>query len=466
MNERPEAAAPTGRAAAIRAAEAHFDSGAFEERLARLVAIPTESQRDEGRPQVERYLRDEMIPFLESLGFACRLLENHAPRGTPVLLAERHEGEGLPTVLGYGHADVLNGMAEAWTKGEGPWRLSRDGDKVYGRGTADNKGQHAINITAQAAVIETRGRLGFNAKWLIEGGEETGSPGLDEVVAAHREAFAADVLIASDGPRLAPDLPTISLGCRGGVTFDMVCRLRDGAHHSGNWGGLIRDPAILLTQAIASITDARGDLLIPEWCAPEPSAEIKALLAGVLPIGGPEIDHDWGIAGLTPAERVYAANSFAVLAMTSGRPEHPVNAIAGEARATCQLRYIAGTDPSAVIPSLRRHLAARGLDAVEVMERDGAGGFEAANTPPDDPWAKRVRASLEASGAAPAILPQMGGSICNTVFTHTLGMPAIWVPHSYVGCSQHAPDEHVLRPVCREALGLMAGLYWDIGETA
>ncbi|MEM6357951.1 MAG: M20/M25/M40 family metallo-hydrolase [Pseudomonadota bacterium] len=454
------------RASAIAAAEGLVESGAFEAALARLVAVPTESQRPEGRPHVARYLSDELIPMLERMGFTCRLLDNPAPTGTPVLLAERQEGPGLPTVLGYGHADVLNGMEEAWTRGEGPWRLARDGERLYGRGTADNKGQHLINLLAQSAVIEARGRLGFNAKWLIEGGEETGSPGLEAVVEANRDAFAADVMIGSDGPRVDPGRPTVTLGCRGGVTFDMVCRLREGAHHSGNWGGLIRDPAILLAHAIASITDAKGNLLVEAWRAPEPAPEIRALLTGIEPTGGPAIEPGWGIAGLTPAERVYAANSFAVLAMTSGRPQHPVNAIAGEARATCQLRYIAGTDAAGVIPALERHLAARGLNAVEVMLREGAGGFEASNTPVDHPWVQRVLASLEAGGHAPAVLPQMGGSICNTLFTHTLGLPAIWVPHSYVGCSQHAPDEHVLLPLCREALGLMAGLYWDIGEAA
>ncbi|MEL6576537.1 MAG: M20/M25/M40 family metallo-hydrolase [Pseudomonadota bacterium] len=453
----------SGRAEAVASAEGLVDSGAFEAALAALVAVPTESQRPEGRPHVVRYLGEVLGPRLERMGFTCRLLDNPDPKGTPVLLAERHESADLPTVLGYGHADVLNGMEEAWTKGEGPWRLARDGDRLYGRGTADNKGQHLINLLAQEAVIAARGRLGFNAKWLIEGGEETGSPGLEAVVVANREAFAADVLIGSDGPRVDPARPTLTLGCRGGVTFDMVCRLREGAHHSGNWGGLIRDPSILLAHAIASITDARGDLLVPAWRAPAPSAEIRSLLNGIEPTGGPAVEPGWGIAGLTPAERVYAANSFAVLAMTSGRPAHPVNAIAGEARATCQLRYIAGTDAAGVIPALRAHLAARGLDAVTVEPREGAGGFEASNTPVDHPWVARMRASLEEGGHAPAVLPQMGGSICNTLFTHTLGMPAIWLPHSYVGCSQHAPDEHVLLPLCREALGLMAGLYWDIG---
>ena len=66
--------------------------------------------------------------------------------------------------------------------------------------------------------------------------------------------------------------------------------------------------------------------------------------------------------------------------------------------------------------------------------------------------------------AKPAIIPSMGGSICNDIFTDDLGIPAVWIPHSYASCSQHWPDEHILMPLSRSAIGLMAGLYWDIGS--
>jgi HEPN domain-containing protein len=75
-------------------------------------------------------------------------------------------------------------------------------------------------------------------------------------------------------------------------------------------------------------------------------------------------------------------------------------------------------------------------------------------------------ASMERStGRAPVLLPNLGGSLPNDVFADLLGLPTVWVPHSYPGCSQHAPDEHLLRPVAREALQLMSGLFWDLGET-
>ena len=74
-------------------------------------------------------------------------------------------------------------------------------------------------------------------------------------------------------------------------------------------------------------------------------------------------------------------------------------------------------------------------------------------------------ASIErTTGHAPTILPNLGGSLPNDIFVDVLGLKTIWVPHSYAGCSQHAPNEHLLAPIAREGLGLMAGLFWDLGD--
>ena len=204
------------REAAIQRAAAYFDDGGFTRDLARRVAIPSTSQEPEGAPALIEYLCGEMQPTLEALGYQCRLLENPVAPACPFLLAERLEDGNNLTVLTYGHGDVVRGQDEGWRDGLGPWQLVAEGNRLYGRGTADNKGQHSVNLGALAAVLAERGKLGFNAKFLLETGEEMGSPGLRAL--AEREAdglLAADLLIASDGPRLAPGRPTIFLGSRG-----------------------------------------------------------------------------------------------------------------------------------------------------------------------------------------------------------------------------------------------------------
>ena len=450
--------------ALVAAAQAIVDEGRFAAELAELVARPTESQNPERLDVLQSYVDDLLIPRLSASGFECTVHDN--PAGSPFLLAQRLEGPDLPTILGYGHGDVVRGQETSWSEGRKPFELRQEGDRLYGRGTADNKGQHLINILALESVLAARGRLGFNAKLLIEMGEETGSPGLEAFCQDNRDLLAADVLIASDGPRMVPEVPLVFLGARGALNFDLVVDLRDGAHHSGNWGGLLADPAIILANALSSIVDRQGALQIEDWKPSSLTPAIRELLAKLpLPVG-PQVDGDWGDRDLTPQERVYGWNSFAVLAMESGVPAEPVNAIAGRARATCQLRFVTGTDVEDIVPALRRHLDTHGFQQVHIEQAD-SGFFPATRSDPNNPWVERVVASLErTTGMAPHLAPNLGGSLPNHVFTDALNLPTVWIPHSYGGCNQHAPDEHLLIPVARQAVGLMAALYWDLGEAA
>jgi acetylornithine deacetylase/succinyl-diaminopimelate desuccinylase-like protein len=467
------------RESAIRLVREYVDSGEFERELGARVAHRTESQLlPDSLPAMRRYLDDELIPAFLAIGFETTIIENPVAGGPPALLAERFEGNDLTTVLSYGHGDVIVGQDDRWTRGGGPWALTREGDRLYGRGSADNKAQHTINMAAIRAVIEARGgSLGFNAKYLIEMGEEAGSVGLDVLVAEHRDALAADVLIASDGPRVRPDRPTMSLGCRGAINFDLVVDLRDGAHHSGNWGGLIADPGLILANALASIVGPTGELLVPDLLAEPMSDAVRACLDDIEVHGGadgPQIDEWWGQPGMTPPQRVFAANTFNVLAFVTGNPDKVVNAIPPRAVAHCQLRMVAGTEPDGVVPAVRRHLDAHGFTSVEVRPPpDGNGvAFPARRTDPDHPWAEFVRASMATTMAGthaadantPAVLPSIGGSVPNHVFTDILGLPTIWIPHSYPSCSQHAPDEHVLISTCRSGAEIMAGVFSDIAE--
>jgi acetylornithine deacetylase/succinyl-diaminopimelate desuccinylase-like protein len=454
------------RQAAVAKAESYFDSGAFKKDLARLVAMPTESQNPDRAEVLVAYIETEMRPLLESLGFGCRTLAHPRAKG-PFLFAERIEDPSLPTIFGYGHGDVIRGLDKEWNDGLSPWTLTEIGDRWYGRGVVDNKGQHLINIAALRAVFETRRRLGFNAKYLIEMGEEMGSPGLRELCTEENELLAADVLIGSDGPRLSAHRPTVFLGSRGVLTFDLSIHAREGGHHSGNWGGILSDPAIQLAHAIASITSPTGQIRIHEWVPKELPAAVRRVLADCEVDGGPDgptIDHEWGEPGLSPAEQVFGWCSFDVLAMKSGVPETPVNAVPPSAWARCQLRFVVGIDPDEALPALRRHLDRHGFPMVRIAKtRDEV--FDATRLDPEDPWVTwAVRSLAKTTGKKPAILPNLGGSLPNDIFSEVLGLRTIWVPHSYPGCSQHAPNEHLPVAIAREGLAMMAGLYWDLGD--
>jgi acetylornithine deacetylase/succinyl-diaminopimelate desuccinylase-like protein len=456
------------RVDAISQAQSLVDDGVFEEVMAQWVAIPSTCHDPDHQPNLERYLQEAIVPAVEALGCEWEIHENPDDAGGPFLIAGRQEGDELETVLLYGHGDTVAGMDDRWDAGEGPWETAVEGDRLYGRGTADNKGQHATNLLSLLTVLETRGALGFNLRILIEMSEEVGSRGLREFAEEHKEKLVADVLIASDGPRLKPDRPTVFLGSRGVATYKLSINAREGAHHSGNWGGLLSNPGIQLAHAIGMLVDRRGAILVDALKPPALSNAVRDAIADCEVGGGPdapEIDEDWGEPGLTPWERVFGWNTFEVIAFETGTPANPQNAVPPSAVAHCQIRFIAGSDHAGFEQAIRDHLVANGFDMVTVEPSRMA--MAATRTDLDDPWVARAVESITTTmRAPPAVLPNLGGSIPNDVFTDLLGMPTVWVPHSYAGCNQHAPNEHLLLPVIREGMAMMTGLYWDIGAGA
>ena len=454
------------RTGAIERARSYVDSGEFRADLSRRVAFRTESQDPASLPELHRYLTEEIAPALDRLGARWHVVENPIDGGGPFLIGHRHEDPALPTVLVYGHGDVVLGQEERWRAGLSPWTVTVEGDRWYGRGTADNKGQHTLNLAALEQVLAARGgRLGFNLTVLVETGEEAGSAGLREMCAQRADELAADLLLASDGPRLAAERPTVFLGSRGQVGFTLSLDLREGSHHSGNWGGLLRNPATVLASAIAGMVDGRGVIQVPGLRAPAIPEPVRRALADISPGGGPDdpaIDDGWGEPGLTPAERLLGANALEVLAFTAGTPDGPVNAIPPTARAHCQLRFVVGTPWQDLERIVREHLDAHGFPMVAVRVDST---MAATRVSPDDPWVRWALTSIErTTGTVPAVLPNLGGSLPNDVFADVIGMPTIWVPHSYPACAQHGPDEHLLGPVAREGAQIMAGLFWDLGE--
>ena len=448
---------------AVQHATQYFDKGYFKKDLAELISVKTESQNNECN--LENYYDQNIIPMLVKMGFKCKVMENPLSKANIILFAERIENAEFSTILTYGHGDVVLGQDSCWDNGLSPYKLIEKDNRYYGRGTADNKGQHLINIKALNSLLLVQKKLGFNFKILFEMGEEIGSPGLKAFCQQNKELLKADVFIASDGPRISQKIPTIFTGSRGGINFDLSVNLRDNAHHSGNFGGILKDPSIILSHAIASITDARGQINIPEWLPTSLTPDIKEILAK-LPLvdAGFDLDPDWGQKELTMTERVFGWNSFSVLAMLSGEPEAPLNAISGHARSTCQLRFVVGTDVNKIIPALRNHLNSFGFEDVNIHESEMI-PFPATRLEMNNSWLSLITKSLENSmGGKIDLLPNLGGSLPNDSFSEILELPTIWIPHSYAGCAQHSPNEHLSVPLARQALVCMTALFADLSK--
>lgn len=449
---------------AVQAAAAWFDSGEFRQVLARRIAYPTESQRGDSQHHLSAYLQQEIKPALAAMGFELHDIVNPQAPGHPFLIACRTEDPALPTLLSYGHGDVVSGDESHWRPGLSPWQLVEEGDRWYGRGSADNKGQHSVNLAALEQVFRARGgRLGFNCKLIFESGEEISSPGLADLCREQASLLQADLFIAADGPRLNAVQPTLFLGSRGCANFRLTLHARDKDYHSGNWGGLLSNPASQLANALACLVDPRGALCVAGLRPPAIDSTLRAILARIpVESSDPTLDEEWGEPGLTAAERLYGWNTLEVLSMLAGNPARPMNAIPGEATAVCQLRFVVGTDWTQLEQHVRDHLAARGFGQVKVELLRASPATRLDPTSPLVDWALEIM--QQQSGKTPALLPNLGGSLPNEVFSGILGLPTLWIPHSYPACGQHAADEHMLKSIAREGLLIMTRLLWQLGE--
>lgn len=460
------------REQAIHHISQHFDSGEFLRTLQSRVAIRSESQHLNATQYLYDYLNQAIIPALNNMGFQCEILANpmapaEQPDAWPLLFAQRVEDPQALTILTYGHGDVVMGNADEWREGLSPWKMKIEEDYWYGRGAADNKGQHSVNLAALETVLKTRGSLGFNTKILLEMGEEAGSPGLAECCTQYKDKLSADLFIASDGPRVAAEHPTVFLGSRGAMNFDLVLKLREGSHHSGNWGGVLVNPATRLTHAWSTMVNEKGRILLDGLLPDELPESVRQAVRSI-PVGqgerDPAITAQWGDPDLNPAEQLFGWNTLEILAMNVGNPAAPLNAIPGQATLHAQIRFVVGSHPEQFLSCIRAHLDANGFEEIEVQTAK-MHVMPATRLDPDNPWVSWMLDSIATTTGKPTtLLPNLAGSIPNDCFASTLGLPTLWIPHSYPACLQHGPNEHVLGSVMKESLQLMAGVFWDLGE--
>lgn len=186
------------------------------------------------------------------------------PSGRPTVYAESLTSNDKPTILLYAHHDVQPPMREALWK-SAPFEPEVRGDRLYGRGTADDKAGIITHIAAAQQVRELLGKNGPNLKFIIEGEEESGSAGFEEILTKHAELLKCDAVIVADLGNFAKGVPSITTTLRGMSAVNVTLRSTKTPLHSGSWSGPIPDPAQALCRMIANLTDERGNIAIPHF---------------------------------------------------------------------------------------------------------------------------------------------------------------------------------------------------------
>ena len=230
----------------------------FLEELFELIRIPSISAESEHKPDMVR-CAEKWKEFLLKAG--CDKAEVMPSAGNPVVYGEKTIDPTKPTVLVYGHYDVMPvAPLELWnTKPFEP--VVKDG-KIWARGADDDKGQSFMQAKAFEFMVKT-GQLPCNVKFMLEGEEEIGSPSLYGFCEEHKEMLKADVILVCDTSMIAPDVPSITSGLRGLCYWEVEVTGANHDLHSGIYGGAVANPINILCKMIAGLHDENNHITIP-----------------------------------------------------------------------------------------------------------------------------------------------------------------------------------------------------------
>ncbi len=390
----------------------------------------------------------EQVAFLkkrlEGWGFA---VEVHPTTSHPILYAEIGPKDAAFTWLTYGHYDVYpaDEKQEGWrTK---PFEPVVEGDRIWGRGAGDNKGQHLALLNAIALWKETRGELPVRVKVILEGDEETGSVPLPTFVEANRERLKADLCVYSDGPMFPNDQPVLLMGVRGNLGLEFVSRGAKRNLHSGNFGGVAPNPTLDLIHFLAELVDRDGKLRVPGAGYADVAVSAGDLAAvRTLPVDHAGFHESVGVEPTTGAddalfhERLMLRPAFNVSGFSAGYTGAGQKTIIfKEAVAKADVRLVGGQDPQAVFDAIRRFASGRGYDTIEVRNLKAT---PASRTPLDHPFVPLVKSAVARGfGKEPFVVPSLGGTTPDFVFTKLLGLPSIVIPLAPYDENNHAPNE-------------------------
>jgi len=415
---------------------------AFVDRLATAVAQPSISARNLGVREMAQLL----LGWLAEAGFEARTYETP---GQPVIVAQAGPARGTaPRVLIYGHYDVQPPEPlDLWHSP--PFEPTiRDG-KMYGRGTGDNKGQHLAHILGVQAWCAVRGDLPIGVTLVLEGEEESSSPHLDAFVRDHRDLLACDLAVTSDGPMAPGDVPVITLGVRGILSFELRTEGARFDNHSGNKGNAVPDPTWRLIEVLSALRGPDGRVRLPGFYDKvRPVGDVERRCLEALPFDPPSVAHTLGldeavVAGWDPIafhRRLTLEPTFSVNSIGSGQIEQKKTIIPAFARARCDMRMAADQDPEEIQDALQGFLAERFPDVRYIPH----GFMHPSRTRLDHPAVDAVRRALrDVHGVEPLVQPALGGSLPDYVWTRTLGVPSLIVPYANSDEANHAPDENM-----------------------
>jgi acetylornithine deacetylase/succinyl-diaminopimelate desuccinylase-like protein len=425
--------------------ESHRNENLSE--LKDFLRIPSVSTKSEHKPDIERAarwvadrLRDSGFPQVEIIPTKMH----------PLVYAESLQAPGKPTILFYGHYDVQPAEPlNLWTSPA--FEPTERGGNLFGRGTADDKGQVHIHLKALAALKNAEGKLPVNLKVIVEGEEEVGSVNLWDFVSANKERLKADALVVSDTSMLTRGVPSITYGLRGLNYCQVEITAAAQDLHSGVFGGAVPNPITILAETIAKLHDKNFHVTVPGFyddVAAISAKERKALNS--LPwkesefrktVGAPGL---CGEKGFTTVERLWTRPTLELNGIWGGYTgEGSKTVIPAKAFAKISTRLVPNQKPEKIAKQVERHIC-KLLPKTVHCKFDVLSMGKPWVAPYSHPIFQKAIHALEKGFGKRAVFIREGGSIPFVTQMHdTFKVPCVLMGFGLPDENAHAPDEHI-----------------------
>jgi acetylornithine deacetylase/succinyl-diaminopimelate desuccinylase-like protein len=448
----------------IQSVHAHINANREQDinTLIELVKHPSISSNESEVRNCAKFLKDIMI---ES-GISTQIYET---KGQPVVFGEVPSNlEGASTVLFYGHYDVQPPEPlDAWHSP--PFEPAiRDG-RLYGRGAGDNKGQLLTHILAVRSYLKMAGDLPVNVKFIFEGEEEIGSPSLLEFVENNKELLKADVVLTSDGPIHDSGTPLVAFGVRGVMNFEFNLETATTDNHSGNKGGVIPNAVWEMVDLLATMKDENDKVTIEGFyndvLLPSP---YELDLIDKLPYDPDSLAKVYGVEKIELDkiqfyERLLFLPTLTINGIKGGHIGRGTkNIIPCRATAKMEVRLVLNQDPKDIFNKVKQHVSKINPKVIVTQEEED---MKPSRTSAELPISKAiVNAVREGFGMEPIVLPSMGGSLPDFVWTKGLGVPSIMIPYANADEANHAPNENMMLECFYKGIHSSAQIIFELGK--
>lgn len=367
--------------------------------------------------------------------------------GNPVVYAERMVSKDAPTVLVYGHYDVMPPEPlELWTSH--PFEpVIRDG-RIWARGADDDKGQAMVQVKGFETALKL-GLLHCNVKFILEGEEEIGSPSLEAFCTEHKDLLAADVILVSDTSMVSADIPTLTTGLRGLAYWEVEVTGPNRDLHSGHFGGAVANPINVLCQLLAGIIDGNGRITVPGFYndVEELSPAERAMIAKVpfdeerykAAIGVGEL---FGEEGYSTLERNSCRPTFDICGIWGGYTgEGAKTVLPSKAYAKVSCRLVPHQDHKKIEGLFAAYLEGIAPESVKVKVKalHGGQGYVCPVTLPAYQAAEKAMGI--AFGQSPLAIRRGGSIPIISTFEEVLGIKTILMGFGLEQNAIHSPNE-------------------------